>query len=255
MRLFDTHSHLTDARFDNDRDTLIPSLTSHGIERVVDIACDTDELESVLSLSRKYDFIYSAAGIHPHNAGGASYEKLDILRDAFNKNSKLVAVGEIGLDYHYDLSPRSIQREWFARQLEFARSLDKPVILHIREAFGDFMDILRAYKYDIHGVMHCFSGSKETAFTCLDIGLDIAFGGSLTFSNAKNLANVASSLPLDRIVLETDCPYMTPTPYRGQRNDPTYIIYTARKLAELKGLDADMVAEQTYANSLNLFRI
>lgn len=253
--LFDTHAHLTDPRFDKDRDALIQSLPARGVERVVDVACDTDELPGVLELIRRYHFIYAAAGLHPHNAGKASMEKLDALRQAFKENEKLVAVGEIGLDYHYDFAPRHVQREWFARQLELAKELNKPVVLHIREAFGDAMDMLHAHKEGLFGVMHCYSGSLETAFICLDMGLYIAFGGAVTFENARKLSDVASRVPLDRIVLETDCPYLAPMPHRGKRNDPSLMIHTAKRLSQLKGVSLEEVCETTYLNASRLFRL
>lgn len=255
MRLFDTHAHLNDEKFNEDRDTLIPALYEGGIERIIDVACDTDELDGALALADKYSFIYAAAGIHPHYASDATNEKLDTIKKAFETNKKLVAYGELGLDYHYDFSPRKTQCDLFYTQLQLAKELDKPVILHIREAFGDCMDILRANKKDLKGVMHCYSGSKEIAFECLDMGLYVAFGGSVTFKNATNLQEVAKSLPLDRLLLETDCPYMTPVPHRGKRNDPSYMHYVAEKIAELKGMDVEEVAEKTFTNSLELFGI
>ena len=255
MRLFDTHAHLNDERFNEDRDTLIPALYEGGVERIIDVACDTNELDGVLNIINKYGFIYGALGIHPHYASDATNEKLDIIKKAFRENEKLVAYGETGLDYHYDFSPRKTQCDLFSTQLDLAKELNKPVILHIREAFGDCMDILRANKKDLRGVMHCYSGSKEIAFECLDMGLYIAFGGSVTFKNARHLAEVAASLPLDRILLETDCPYMPPVPHRGERNDPSYMHYTAEKIAELKGISAEEVAEQAFLNSLSLFGI
>ncbi|MBQ9833232.1 MAG: TatD family hydrolase [Clostridia bacterium] len=255
MRLFDTHAHLTDSRFDEDRDTLIPLIKAGGVERIVDVACDTDELAGTLALAEKYDFIYAAAGIHPHYAADATAEKFTQIEAAFQTNKKLVAVGEIGLDYHYDFAPRRTQCEWFSLQLDFAKRVNKPVILHIREAFGDCMDILRENRQGLKGVMHCFSGSKEIALECVNMGLYIAFGGSVTFNNAKNLAQAAKVVPLDRLVIETDCPYMTPVPHRGKRNDPSYMIHTAQKLAEIKGITVEEVTEQTYLNALKLFEM
>lgn len=255
MRLFDTHAHLSDEKFNEDRSTLIPKLYSGGIERIIDVACDTDELPLMLELVNTYDFIYGAAGIHPHYALDATNEKLDMIQKAFRENEKLVAYGELGLDYHYDFSPRNVQCDLFETQLQIAKELDKPVILHIREAFGDCMDILRKNKNGIKGVMHCYSGSREIAFECLDMGLFVAFGGSVTFKNATNLQEVAKALPLDRLLLETDCPYMTPVPHRGKRNDPSYMYLVAEKIAELKGITTEEVAQATFKNSLELFNI
>ncbi|MEG1810448.1 MAG: TatD family hydrolase [Clostridia bacterium] len=252
MKLFDTHAHLTDERFNEDRDTLIPKLPGLGIARVIDVACDVRTADATVDLLNRYDFIYGAVGMHPHEAGETTQAHMDdIIR--YLAHPKMLALGEIGLDYHYTFSAHEIQRKWFATQLELAIQLNVPVVLHIREAFGECMDILRAHKNGLKGVMHCFSGSVETAFQCLDMGLYIAFGGALTFSNAVKQAETASKIPLDRILLETDCPYMTPVPHRGKRNDPSFIIHTAQKLAQLRGIDADELAQATYNNATVLF--
>ncbi|MEG1547367.1 MAG: TatD family hydrolase [Clostridia bacterium] len=252
MKLFDTHAHLTDERFNEDRDTLIPKLPGLGIARVIDVACDVRTADATVDLLNRYDFIYGAVGMHPHEAGETTQAHMDdIIR--YLAHPKMLALGEIGLDYHYTFSTHEIQRKWFATQLELAIQLNVPVVLHIREAFGECMDILRAHKNGLKGVMHCFSGSVETAFQCLDMGLYIAFGGALTFSNAVKQAETASKIPLDRILLETDCPYMTPVPHRGKRNDPSFIIHTAQKLAQLRGIDADELAQATYNNATALF--
>ena len=167
----------------------------------------------------------------------------------------MLALGEIGLDYHYDLSPREDQRKWFAEQPDLAKQLGYPVVLHIREAFGDCMDILRAHRDGLRGVMHCYSGSVETAYECLDLGLKFSFGGAVTFKNAKKPIEVVSALPLDSIMLETDCPYMTPVPHRGERNDPSFIHFTCEKIAEIKGIDPEEMAQITYDNAVRAFGI
>ena len=167
----------------------------------------------------------------------------------------MLALGEIGLDYHYDLSPRDCQRKWFAEQLELAKQLDYPVVLHIREAFGDCMDILHAHRDGLRGVMHCYSGSVETAFECLDLGLKFSFGGAVTFKNAKKPVEVVQKLPLDSIMLETDCPYMTPVPHRGERNHPGFMHLTAKKIAEVRGISAEEVCSAAYKTANSFFGI
>ena len=254
MRLFDTHAHLTDKRFDEDRDVLIDSLPEQNVKLVVDVACGAEDAKQVAKLTEKYPFIYGAAGIHPHDAENATLEELDEIA-ALLKREKFVALGEIGLDYHYDFSPREVQRKWFVEQLDLAKQMDLPVSLHIREAFGDCMDILRAHKDGLRGVMHCYSGSLESAMECISLGLHIAFGGSMTFKNARKLADVAAQLPLERLLIETDCPYLTPEPFRGRRNDPSYVRVIAEKLAELRGCTVEEIAEATYQNGLVVFGI
>ena len=192
--------------------------------------------------------------MHPHEAAETELVHLDQIK-AYAAHDKVMAIGEIGLDYHYDFAPRDVQKKWFAHQLELAQQLKLPVSLHIREAFGDCMDILRAHKNGLKGVMHCFSGSLETAFECIDLGLSIAFGGAITFENAKKLSAVAARVPLESIVLETDCPYMTPVPFRGKRNDPTLLLHTAKKLAELQEKPLEEIAEATFQNGLRLFEM
>lgn len=252
--LFDTHAHLTDERFDEDRASLISSFPECGVTRVIDVACRIDQAENTLALTRKYDFIYASVGVHPHEVGDMTRDDLDAL-SRIVQTDKVVALGEIGLDYHYDFAPRDLQRKWFSEQLELAISLKMPVSLHIREAFGDCMDILRAHKDGLHGVMHCFSGSLETAFEVMDLGLHIAFGGSVTFKNARRAVEVAAEIPREAILLETDCPYMTPVPYRGERNDPSFIIHTAKKIAEIRGETLDEVIDYTYKNACDTFGI
>ncbi|MBQ3109414.1 MAG: TatD family hydrolase [Clostridia bacterium] len=254
MRLFDTHAHLTDSRFDEDRGSLISSLPEKGIALVVDVACGLEDAHKVVTYTEQYPFIYGAAGIHPHDAEDATLAELDGIAKILEKE-KFVALGEIGLDYHYDFSPRDVQRKWFVEQLELAKQMKLPVSLHIREAFGDCMEILRQHKDGLCGVMHCYSGSWESAVECIDLGLHIAFGGSVTFKNARKLAEVAAQLPIERLLIETDCPYLTPEPYRGRRNDPSYVRHVAEKLAELRGCSTEEIAEATYQNGIRLFGI
>lgn len=254
MRFFDTHAHLSDDAFDSDRHVLIPSLIERGVEKVIDVGCDIRTADKTINLLDKYPFIYGAVGMHPHDVKYMDNALMDKLAE-YMHHEKVQALGEIGLDYHYDNSPRDIQRAWFVEQLELAKQLGYPVVLHIREAFGDCMEILKAHKDGLHGVMHCYSGSVETAYECLDLGLSFSFGGAITFKNARKVLDVITALPIENILLETDCPYMTPEPHRGKRNDPGYLNYICEKLAEQRKMDKEEVAELTYQNAMELFKI
>ncbi|MBR3298586.1 MAG: TatD family hydrolase [Clostridia bacterium] len=254
LKLFDTHAHLNDEAFDTDREAVIESLAEYGVARVIDVACDVRTVDKTLALLEKYPFIYGTAGMHPHDASAMDNALMDRLKKVLS-HKKMLALGEIGLDYHYDFSPREVQRRWFAEQLELARELDMPVTLHIREAFGDCMDILKAHKNGLRGVMHCYSGSVETAYECLDLGLAFSFGGAVTFKNAKKPIEVIEKLPLESILLETDCPYMTPVPYRGRRNDPSFIGLVAEKIAEIRGMSAEELSEVTFNNANRVFEM
>lgn len=252
MEFFDTHAHLSDEAFDSDRLELIPKLYEAGVTKIIDVACDVRTADRTIELLNAFPFIYGTVGMHPHDVKYMDNAMMDRI-EAFLKHEKMLALGEIGLDYHYDLSPREEQKRWFAAQLELAKQLNYPVVLHIREAFGDCMDILHANRSGLRGVMHCYSGSVETAFECLDLGLGFSFGGAVTFKNAKKPIEVIKALPLDAILLETDCPYMTPVPHRGERNDPGFIHFTAEKIAEIRNISVDEVAEITYKNANRVF--
>lgn len=257
MRIFDTHAHYSDERFDEDREEVIGKLRALGVELVADVACDLRSVEKTLELTDRYDFIYGVFGMHPHCADYMTNELLDGLKTLLARD-KAVALGEIGLDYYYDLSPREKQIEWFDRQLSLAADLNKPVVLHIRDAMGDCLDILRAHAGElksIGGIMHCFSGSVESARECLDLGMMLGFGGSLTFKNNRRGVETAAFAPLDRIVFETDCPYLAPVPHRGKRNDSTLIPLVAEKYAEIKGMTAEEACEAAYFNGCRVFGI
>ena len=255
MRLFDTHVHLSDKKFDDIRTSVIERYRSKGVELCIEVACDLRSVDTAQALASETPEIFTAFGMHPHYACDMTNEMLDAL-NGYIHSDKCVALGEIGLDYHYDFSPHEIQKKWFALQLELAQSLNVPVILHIREAFGDCMDILRAHSgKGICGVMHCFSGSYETAKQCLDMGMYIAFGGSLTFNNAHNLRDVAQRLPLNRLLIETDCPYMAPVPLRGTVNEPANIELVAQQLALLHATSTENIAKHTFENGMRLFNL
>ena len=252
--IFDTHAHYDSHRFDGEADVLLETMPQKGIGLILNAACDITSTQSSLALADRYPFVYASAGIHPHETAAAPNDWEQQLR-ALAAHPKCVAVGEIGLDYHYDFSPREIQRELFASQMELAASLNLPVIIHEREALTDTLDILRAFHGRVRGVFHCFSNSLETARIVLDLGYDIALGGTVTFKNAKHAPLVAAGIPKDRLMVETDCPYMAPVPMRGQRNDSSYLPYIIEKIAEVRQETYDSVVAQTYENGCRLFGI
>ena len=254
MRFFDTHAHLNDESFDTDRAALIEGLPSCGAELIMDVACAAEDFEKTLEITAIYPFIYGAYGIHPHYASDPGENWEARLRRALC-DKKAACLGEIGLDYHYDLSEKEDQKKLLDYQLKLAKELGFPVSLHIREAFGDTMEILRANKDGLRGVMHCFSGSVETARECLDLGLYIALGGAVTFKNAVKPIEVAKYVPADRLLLETDCPYMTPVPFRGRRNSSDLIVYSAEKLAEVRHTDTQKLINTANENARRLFKI
>lgn len=253
--IFDSHTHYDDKRFDDDRDSLLSSLGENGVGRVMSACASMQDIGPILALADRYDFLYASVGVHPHEAEEMRDRDLEILKEAA-RHPKVKAIGEIGLDYYYDNSPRDLQRLWFAKQLELAKELDLPVIIHDRDAHGDTMDILRTHHVEqVGGVFHCYAGSVEMAKEILDWGMYIAFGGSLTFKKAVRPAEVAAYVPMNRILLETDCPYLTPEPHRGKRNDSTYLSYVAQRIAEIKGVSTEEIIKITYENASRCFRI
>lgn len=250
--IFDSHAHYDDDSFSADITEILSSLPEKGVSHVVNCGTDINSCRKLAEISDKYDYIYFAAGIHPHEAEDAGDGFIEELR-AFTKNPKCVAIGEIGLDYHYDFSPRDIQKNVFEKQLILAKELDMPVIIHDREAHEDTLNLLKKYKPK--GIVHCFSGSVEMSNDIINLGMFIGLGGAVTFKNAKKPVDVAKYLPLERLVLETDCPYMTPVPFRGQRNDSSLISITASFVAELKGLSTQELLDKTNQNAKNIFGI
>lgn len=253
MRLFDTHAHLLDGRFDEDRHELITTLSVRGVEFVLECATDAEDIHRAVALVREYENVYCAVGVHPHSAEEYDDAVERSIRD-YAAEEKVVAVGEIGLDYHYDFCPREMQRDVLARQLCLAQELKLPVSLHSRESTQDMLDVLAAENCD-NGVMHCFSGSVETARVLLDRGLYLGVGGTLTFKNAVKAIEVVEYSPIDRLLLETDSPYLAPVPLRGKRNDPANTALVAARIAEIKGMDAEEVAERLLENGRKLFCI
>ena len=250
--IFDSHAHYDDAAFDEDRSALLDELPSKGVVCVVNCASDMKSSLTSLELAHKYGCIYAACGVHPHEAQGADENFITALRELL-KDEKCVAIGEIGLDYHYDFSPREKQIEVFEKQLALAKETDMPVIVHDREAHEDTYNLLK--KYRTKGVVHCFSGSAESAKEIVKLGMYIGLGGAVTFKNAKKPCEVAACVPGDRLLIETDCPYMTPVPHRGTRNDSSYIPLTAQKLAEIRGTTAQEIIDMTRENAKRLFSI
>ncbi len=254
MRLFDTHAHLLDDQFELDRNALIASFPAAGVAGFVEACVEANDIPKIQGLTLLYDYVFGSAGIHPHSASTADNSNLLRVERALEQK-KIVAVGEIGLDYHYDYSPREAQREAFANQLDLAVQTKKPVIVHDREAHGDVMSMLSARRGQLSGVLHCYSGSYEDAARYVDMGFYIAFGGALTFKNATKQRCIAEKLPLERIVIETDCPYMTPEPLRGERNSPLNLHLTLELLAKTRGISVAEAAEATYQNAMRLFGI
>lgn len=250
--IFDSHAHYTDSAFDTDRHELLASLSEAGVCGVINCSTDIEDCEKSRALANEYPFIYFAAGIHPHEAAQAKGDYIPSLRRLL-ADKKAVAVGEIGLDYHYDFSPRDIQKKVFCEQLYLAKELDMPVIIHDREAHADTLEILSEFMPK--GVLHCFSGSAQTACEALSLGMYIGLGGAVTFKNAKKPLEVAACVPGDRLLIETDCPYMAPVPHRGKRCDSSFIPITAQKIAETRSTGVREILEQTAANARRLFNI
>ena len=252
--LFDTHAHMDDRAFDADREELLRSLPEKGLKLVMNPGCSLESSRNVSRLTREYDFLYGAVGSHPDAADEVNDAVLAEYRELCKLNPKIKAIGEIGLDYHYEDIPREIQMQAFRSQMELARELDLPVIVHERDAHEDGMSVVRDFP-TVTGVFHCYSGSAEMARQLVDKGWYIGFTGVLTFKNARKAVEVASSIPLERIVLETDCPYMAPEPFRGKRNHPGYLYRMAEKLAEIRGISVEEIHAVTTENGRRLYRI
>ena len=271
MRLFDTHCHIINERFDGDCDAVIARFREAGVARALVVADpreksgDSDDgksvqignEEAVFSLVEAYPFLYGAIGVHPHNASGWDVDAGQIVLNCL-KRPKCRLLGEIGLDYHYDFSPRDVQRQVFDYQMDIAFDSGIPMQLHIREAHGDCLDMLRsraAAGRMPEGIMHCYTGSWESAKIYLDLGLYISLSGAVTFKNAPKLTEVAQKTPADRLLIETDCPYMAPVPMRGQRNEPAFLTYTFAKVAEVRGEAQEDLAEQLWQNSNRILKL
>ena len=252
--LFDTHAHMDDRAFDTDREELLNSFPNQGIALLMNPGCSLESSRNAVKLANRYDYVYAAVGSHPDAADEVNEVVLEEYRKLCKRNPKVKAIGEIGLDYHYEDIPREIQLKAFRAQMELARELNLPAIVHEREAHEDGMAVVREFS-DVSGVFHCYSGSAEMARQLVDRGWYIGFTGVLTFKNARKAIEVASSIPLDRIVIETDCPYMSPEPFRGKRNDPGRIYRMAEKLAEIRGRSVEEIHTITLENGKRLYRI
>ena len=248
--IFDSHAHYTDKAFNDDRENMLGSLRESGICGVINCGADIESSVFSVELANKYDYIYAACGIHPEEADKIPENYIEIIRNLAT-NEKCVAIGEIGLDYYWRQDNKEKQKELFEKQILLSKELDLPIIVHDREAHGDTLEILKKHKPK--GVLHCFSGSPDTAEEMLTLGMYIGLGGALTFKNARKAVEVAQMLPLDRLLLETDCPYMAPVPFRGKRNYSGYIPYIAEKIAEIKGIDTQTVLDITSENAKKLF--
>ena len=253
--IFDTHAHYNDEAFDEDRDELLKSLPENGVELVVNVGANLSSTEESIALAEQYGFIYAAAGVHPSDSGELTEDNLCLL-ESRTTHKKVVAIGEIGLDYYWDEPDRQIQKEWFARQIQLAKKCGLPIVVHSRDAAKDTLDILKAEKAnEAGGIIHCFSYGTEMAREFLNLGFYLGIGGVLTFKNAKKLKEVAAYAPLDRIVLETDCPYMAPVPNRGKRNSSLNLPYVAEELSRIKGAEREEIERITFENGKKLYQI
>lgn len=250
--IWDTHAHLDDPRYIGDFEQVLENMKQAQISRVLNVGYDLPSSERSLQLAHQFEHIYAAVGVHPHDAEAATLETWERLIQ-IAKDKKVIGWGEIGLDYYRDLSPRSVQKEVFMRQIELADQTGLPIIIHNRDAHEDILKIVKEHKPKQGGVFHCYSGSWEMAKVLLNLGFYISFAGPLTYKNARHTVEVAKNVPLDRFMIETDSPYLTPEPYRGKRNEPTYVREVAARIAEIRNLDFQEVAEQAFQNANELF--
>ena len=251
--LFDTHAHMNDPAFDEDRAQVLLGLKDKGVHYMLNVGCCLESSRDCVAMAETYDFVYASVGSHPDSADEVNEEVLAEYRQ-MAAHPKVMAIGEIGLDYYYETIPREVQIQAFRMQMELARELKMPVIVHERNAHDDGMRVVKEFK-DVTGVFHCYSGSAEMARQLVDMGWYIGFTGVLTFKNARKAVETAERIPLERIVLETDCPFMAPEPFRGKRNDPGYLFRMAERLAEIRGISVEEVQAITTENAKNLYRI
>lgn len=252
--IFDSHAHYDSSKFNEDRDKLLNSMEKNGVGTIVNSGASWKSVTEVVELAEKYPFVYAAVGLHPDEVGAFNEERFEFLKKQC-QHEKVVAVGEIGLDYYWDNEPHEVQKKWFVKQLNLARELNLPVIIHSRDSAEDTLTIMKEHGKGLQGVIHCFSYSKELAEEYIKMGFHIGIGGVVTFKNGKKLKEIAASIPLERILLETDCPYLAPEPHRGKRNSSLYIPHIAQEIADLRGITYEEVVEQTELNARKLFRI
>lgn len=253
--IFDSHAHYDDEAFDGDREQLLADMPKNNIHKIVNVGASMKTSKASIELSEKYDFIYASVGVHPSETEELNMNNLQILKE-YCKKDKVVAIGEIGLDYYYPTPEKDIQMEWFCKQLDLAAELELPVIIHSREAAMDTMKVLKEYQNKlVGGVIHCYSYSPEMAKEFVKMGYYIGVGGVVTFKNAKKLLDTVIEIPIEKIVIETDCPYLAPVPNRGERNSSFNLKYVINKLAQIKGISEKEITEITYKNAIELYRI
>lgn len=250
MKVIDTHAHYDDSAFDSDRNELLNEILENSVGKIITIGCSLESSRNAIEIAEDFHFVYASVGIHPSDCIGLPENYIEMLSD-MSRSKKVVAIGEIGLDYHYDGYDRDAQIDCFIKQLELAEKLSLPVIIHSREATADTMDILR--KYTPRGVVHCFSGSVETAREIISLGMMISFTGVLTFKNSKKAVEACKEIPIEKIMLETDSPYMAPVPHRGERNNSSHVFHVAEKVAEIKNMTVDEVIKICNDNANNFF--
>jgi TatD DNase family protein len=253
--LFDTHAHINALQFEEDREEVIQRALAEGVENIVVVGFDNETIDGAMELAEKYPFIYAAVGWHPVDA--IDMTEADLLRiEKLAAHPKVVAIGEMGLDYHWDKSPKDVQKDVFRKQIQLAKKVNLPIIIHNRDATNDVVTILNEENAaEVGGIMHCYGGSLETAKQCIEMNFYISFGGPVTFKNAKQPKEVAREIPIDRLLIETDCPYLSPHPYRGKRNEPAYVKLIAEQIANLKEMPLEELAEHTTANAKRLFKL
>lgn len=255
MLFFDTHAHLDDSSYNGDREEMLQRAQDSRISYIINVGYNLLSSRRSLDLAAKHDFIYAAVGVHPHDAAEAAENYLEEIQ-AMASHPKVVAIGEMGLDYYRNLSPKEIQQRVFREQIRLAAELEKPIIVHDREAHGDVMAILKDEAVGpAKGVLHCFSGSMEMAWECLKMGFYLSIAGPVTFKNANKLLDVAANISLDRLLIETDAPYLTPEPHRGKRNESAYVAYAGQRIAEIRGIPVEELAAATTENAKRLFKI
>ena len=253
--IFDTHAHYDDERFDEDRDALLRSMKEAGIGNIVNIGANMASSQRSLDLAAEYDFMYAAVGVHPSDCAELDDEKIEKLKE-MSSFPKCVAIGEIGLDYYWPEPEHDLQKKWFKRQIALAREVELPIIVHSRDAAADTVDILKSENAgELGGVVHCFSYSKEVAEECVKMGFYIGIGGVLTFKNGRKMKEVAEAIPMERIILETDCPYLAPEPFRGKRNSSLYLPYVVSAVAQIKGISEEEVISITEVNAREMYRL
>ncbi len=253
--IFDTHAHYDDEDFNEDREELLASMEENGVKHIVNIGASMESTRTSVALADKYDFMYAAVGVHPNDTESLTEQDMEELKEYCKNNKKVVAIGEIGLEYHYLEPSKEVQRKWFLRQLDLAAELQMPVVIHSRDAAEETFQILKQYEGKVKGVVHCYSYSKEMAREYVKMGYYIGVGGVVTFKNGKKLKETVEDIPLEKIVIETDCPYLSPEPNRGRRNSSLNLPYVVKQIAELKHVSEEEVMEVTYKNALDLYKI